>query len=136
MEFQYCKLEIFIPESHLPALRRALGEVDAGHIGKYDHCLSFAPVTGCWRALEGRLRHGKAEVDALPYLRTLAARVGGCDGFLRSALALEVFQERGLISMSYHEDQLQLCLNATQGKVNLAECPYLSRLRDHSSEGR
>ncbi len=90
----------------------------------------------CWRALEGRLRHGKAEVDALPYLRTLAARVGGCDGFLRSALALEVFQERGLISMSYHEDQLQLCLNATQGKVNLAECPYLSRLRDHSSEGR
>ena len=53
MEFQYCKLEIFIPESHLPALRRALWEADAGHIGKYDHCLSYSPVTGCWRALEG-----------------------------------------------------------------------------------
>ena len=90
----------------------------------------------CWRALESRLRRGKAEVDALPYLRALAARTGGCDGFLRSALALEVFQERGLISMSRHEDQLQLCLNPTQGKVNLAECPYLSRLRDHSSERR
>ena len=27
-------------------------------------------------------------------------------------------------------DRLQLCLNAAQGKVNLWECPYLSRLRD------
>ena len=52
------------------------------------------------------------------------------------ALALAVFQERGLISLSRHEDQLQLCLNSVQSKVNLLECPYLSRLRDHSSGGR
>ena len=32
MDFIYCKLEIFIPETHLDALRRALQEVDAGHI--------------------------------------------------------------------------------------------------------
>lgn len=53
MEFNYCKLEIFLPETHLPQLRQALQEVDAGHIGNYDSCLSFSPVTSCWRPLEG-----------------------------------------------------------------------------------
>ena len=60
MEFQYCKLEIFIPETHLGVLQKALWEVDAGHIGKYDCCLSYSPVTGCWRPLAG----------ATPYLGT------------------------------------------------------------------
>ena len=53
MDFAYCKLEIFIPESHLVALQKALQAVDAGHIGKYDCCLSYSRVTGCWRPLEG-----------------------------------------------------------------------------------
>ena len=48
-----CKLEIFLPPTHLEVLRRALWEVDAGHIGQYDHCLSYSPVTSCWRPLEG-----------------------------------------------------------------------------------
>ena len=52
-DFPYCKLEIFIPESHLELLRQALLSVDAGHIGKYDGCLSYSRVTGCWRPLEG-----------------------------------------------------------------------------------
>lgn len=52
-EFSCCKLEIFIPERHLPALQKALREVDAGHIGSYDSCLSYSPVTSCWRPLEG-----------------------------------------------------------------------------------
>ena len=60
MEFSYCKLEIFIPESHLAPLRQALQAVDAGHIGRYDCCLSYSPVTGCWRPLEG----------TVPYLGT------------------------------------------------------------------
>ena len=51
--FTYCKLEIFIPETHLKALQKALQEVDAGHIGNYDSCMSYSPVTGCWRPLEG-----------------------------------------------------------------------------------
>lgn len=41
MEFAYCKLEIFIPESHLGVLQQALAGVDAGHIGAYDCCLSY-----------------------------------------------------------------------------------------------
>ena len=51
--FQFCKLEIFIPEDHIAALRAALQSVDAGHIGRYDSCMSYSPVTGCWRPLSG-----------------------------------------------------------------------------------
>lgn len=51
--FQYCKLEIFLPEDALTALQEVLSSVDAGHIGNYDCCLSYSPVTGCWRPLAG-----------------------------------------------------------------------------------
>lgn len=51
--FTYCKIEIFIPESHLEQIQKALQSADAGHIGNYDSCLSYSPVTGCWRPLEG-----------------------------------------------------------------------------------
>ena len=47
MENTYCKLEIFIPDTHLEPLQRALREVDAGHIGNYDCCLSYSSVTDC-----------------------------------------------------------------------------------------
>ena len=53
MSQSLCKLEIFLPETHLPALQTALREVDAGHIGRYDCCLSYSRVTSCWRPLEG-----------------------------------------------------------------------------------
>jgi len=52
-DFKYCKIEIFIPESHLHELQKALQSVDAGHIGKYDSCMSYYEVTGTWRPLEG-----------------------------------------------------------------------------------
>lgn len=51
--FQYCKIEIFIPEPYLTELQEALRSVDAGHIGNYDSCLSCSSVTGCWRPLVG-----------------------------------------------------------------------------------
>ena len=53
MSQSLCKLEIFLPETHLPALQAALRKVDAGHIGRYDCCLSYSRVTSCWRPLEG-----------------------------------------------------------------------------------
>ena len=90
----------------------------------------------CWVALEHRLRQGKAVEDKLPYIRQLAAQTGGCDSFLRTALALEVFHERGLITMTTQEDQMTLCLNPIQGKVDLFACPYLSRLRDEPVDRR
>ena len=53
MNFEYCKIEIFIPEDHFRQLQQALIEVDAGHIGKYDAFLSYSHVIGTWRPLEG-----------------------------------------------------------------------------------
>ncbi len=49
----FCKLEIFIPESHLKLLQETLRECDAGHIGSYDSCMSYSHVVGTWRPLEG-----------------------------------------------------------------------------------
>ena len=53
MEFKYCKLEIFIPETKILELQKALQKVDAGHIGNYDSCMSVSQVTGYWRPLDG-----------------------------------------------------------------------------------
>ena len=53
MDFKYCKLEIFLPPSHLEVLQKALQKVDAGHIGNYDSCMSVSSVTGYWRPLDG-----------------------------------------------------------------------------------
>lgn len=53
MMTEYIKLEIFIPESHFPSLQKALQDVDAGHIGNYDSCLSYSHVMGTWRPLDG-----------------------------------------------------------------------------------
>ena len=51
-QIKYVKLEIFIPESHLPQLRQALRSVGAGQIGNYDSCLAYSRVTGSWRGCE------------------------------------------------------------------------------------
>ena len=71
MDFSYCKLEIFIPETHLAALQAALEAVDAGHIGNYDCCLSYSRVTGCWRPLAGAEPYPGAEgkISAEPELK-------------------------------------------------------------------
>ena len=53
MDVSFLKLEIFIPKTHLAVLQTALQSVDAGHIGKYDCCLSYSPVMGTWRPLAG-----------------------------------------------------------------------------------
>ena len=53
MTFEYCKLEIFIPESHLKLLQDTLVQCDAGHIGNYDACMSYSHVIGTWRPLDG-----------------------------------------------------------------------------------
>ena len=89
-----------------------------------------------WTALEPSIRQGKTEVDILPYLRQLGSRLIGNEGFLRAALALEVFRERGLISVTNKEDSMVLCLNPMQGKVDLFACPYLSHLRSAADRSR
>ena len=90
----------------------------------------------CWLALERRLWSGKAAEPLLPFIRQLAAEAGGSESFLRTALSLAVFRERGLVSLSLREDILTASLNPTQGKVDLFACPYLARLREGPMESR
>lgn len=53
MQYNFFKLEIFVPESHFEQMQAILQEMDAGHIGNYDSCLSYSKVTSTWRPLEG-----------------------------------------------------------------------------------
>ncbi len=53
MEFEEVKIEIYVPPEYVIALRDALSEAGAGHIGAYDHCISVTQVSGCWRPLQG-----------------------------------------------------------------------------------
>jgi len=85
----------------------------------------FAEV---WRMLERRLRQGKVEGDALPLLRSLADDAGGNDSFLRSAFALAVFSERGLLFCSQDGSRMTVKLTPVHSKVDLTACPYLKRL--------
>ena len=68
---EYIKLEIFIPETHFPQLQKALQNVDAGHIGNYDSCLSYSAVTGTWRPLYGTHPYigEQGEVSSEPELK-------------------------------------------------------------------
>lgn len=47
------KLHTFVPDSHLPAVRQALFEAGAGHIGNYSGCSFWTGGTGSFRAEEG-----------------------------------------------------------------------------------
>ena len=47
------KLVTFVPESHADAVRAALANAGAGHIGAYDACSFSAPGEGRFRASEG-----------------------------------------------------------------------------------
>lgn len=43
------KLVVFVPQSHAAAVRDALGQAGAGHIGNYDFCTFGAPGEGSFR---------------------------------------------------------------------------------------
>ena len=92
-EFACCKLEIFIPESHLPVLQEAL---DAGHIGKYDCCLSYSRVTSCWRPLEGTHPYlGRAgEISTEPELKVeVTCRTGRVDETVEAVRRVHPYEE-------------------------------------------
>ena len=48
-----CKLVVFVPQSHLEAVRTALAGAGAGTIGKYDSCAFMSSGIGTYRPLEG-----------------------------------------------------------------------------------
>lgn len=47
------KLCVYVPESHLEAVKTALFEAGAGRIGAYDSCCWQVPGQGQFRPLEG-----------------------------------------------------------------------------------
>lgn len=67
--FTDVKIEVFIPESHLDALRAELGAIGVGRIGNYDYCVSVLEVRGYWRPLAG----------ATPYAGTVGAISAGVE---------------------------------------------------------
>lgn len=87
-----------------------------------------------WRALQRTVPEEGLETDRLPFLRRLAADIGGSEPFLRTALALAVFRERGLLESG--GDQIRLHLRRTDRgkKVDLDSSPYLRRLRQIPEE--
>jgi hypothetical protein len=53
MEIRFVKIVVFTPVSHGDAVRQALAEAGAGHIGNYDFCSFTSVGTGRFRGLEG-----------------------------------------------------------------------------------
>ena len=78
MDFSYCKIEVYIPETHFAALQKALQEADAGHIGKYDSCLSYSKVMSTaiyWTSGGDQHRSGVEGGNGVPYRSSRSNRL-------------------------------------------------------------
>lgn len=82
-----------------------------------------------WRILEREVGPHALTEPMLPLLRRLSAGMVGAETFLRTAVCLQVFSERGLLSIAREGDTLTLRLTADGKKVALDESPYLAALR-------
>ncbi|MEG0779636.1 MAG: single-stranded-DNA-specific exonuclease RecJ [Oscillospiraceae bacterium] len=115
-------------EESLTLLRRLL----AGETVSAQEAVHLLPAreqfARLWRELSRRVPADGLTAATLPLLRMLAAATGGNDGFSRTALALHVFSERGLLSMDAGDERLTLALTAAGEKVDLSACPYVRRL--------
>ena len=83
-----------------------------------------------WRALERDAVSGVLSEPELPLLRRLAAEMTGVESFLRVAVCLDIFAERGLLTMERSGDTLTLRLTSDGKKVELDENPYLKQLHE------
>ena len=87
-----------------------------------DQCVSL------WRALQHAVPPDGLETDYLPLLRRLSGALQGAEPFLRTALCLEVFRERGLLQCCRLGDSISLHLTSQGKKVALDRSEYLLRL--------
>ena len=81
-----------------------------------------------WRALQHTVPPDGLEADYLPLLRRLSGALHGAEPFLRTALCLEVFRERGLLQSLRQGDIIRLHLTGQGKKVALDRSEYLLRL--------
>ncbi len=83
-----------------------------------------------WRTLEREVGTQTLSEAELPLLRRLSAEVAGAESFARTLLCLNVFAERGLLSLTRADGTLTLRLKSDGSKVSLDESVYLRALRD------
>ena len=83
-----------------------------------------------WRSLVHLTPEGALHTAYLPLLRSLSAVMGKADSFLRSAFCLAVFQERGLLKLEVHGDDIDIQLAGRDKKVRLEDSIYIRRLTD------
>lgn len=81
-----------------------------------------------WRILERDAAEGALSGPELPLLRRIAAELSGTECFLRSAVCLDVFSERGLLTAERAGDIVTLRLTSDGKKVELDDSLYLKRL--------
>ncbi len=92
-----------------------------------------------WRCIERMGENGCCKAATLPTMRRLAAALSGADTFVRAAVGIAVFAERGLISLDRDTGVLSLC--PIPGKrADLNESVHVKRLRSiieqHTEGGR
>ena len=83
---------------------------------------------GLWRAIGRMEAECGGSVPRLPALRRLAGALDGAESFLRTALGLEVFAERGLVTLAVQEDMM--ILRPVPGRrADLEQSAYMRALR-------
>ena len=87
-----------------------------------------------WRCLERVLPPEGRTVAYLPALRALASEIGGVEPFLRSALCLEVFRDRGLLTMEREGDAVTLVLQRDR-RASLDDAPLVAALKQSMERG-
>ena len=82
-----------------------------------------------WRYLQSASGGSRVEDTAPRLCRKVARSTGARETYTRTMICLEVFQERGLISLCTQTDHLRIDLRPVEKKVNLDESCILQRLR-------
>ncbi len=81
-----------------------------------------------WRAIERLAMEEGEPVSRMPTLRRLAGALDGAESFLRAALGVEVFAERGLVTLALREDMM--ILRPMPGRrADLEQSAYVRSLR-------
>ncbi len=83
-------------------------------------------LAALWRAI-GRLEQEEA-TSRLPTLRRLAGALDGAESFLRAAFGVEIFAERGLVTLAIREDRMIVC-PVPGRRADLEQSAYVRALR-------
>ena len=100
----------------------------------FDQIRAAYQFAAAWRCLERVLPPEGRTVAYLPALRALASEIGGAEPFLRSALCLEVFRDRGLLTMEREGDAVTLVLQRDR-RASLDDAPLVAALKQSMERG-